>query len=479
LPAPRKKTTRPAPVADISARLRPEVRLEAHANGAILAFGDGYPTGLGVFGTAAADCVQKLRTGLRVRSLGSVKEIELLVRRLAGRGLLEYSIACPAYGTDDLIVIEPQTPAYWPKTPEIGDNDALVLSRFAYMRRRGDEMVLESPRADAVFKFCDPKLACLVAMLAAPRQISQLQRQPGYPGVEFLALLVACQILLKADPAGENNARLEEGDPTLMLWDFHDLLFHARSTEGRHAGPIGGTYPHGSTPPPPAERPPWPGKKIDLCTFLVPPPEPVRVIATLLRERHSTRSFDDRQPVTIGELSRFLDGTTRHFARTDGTAGFCDSGPSWAAPPYPSAGASYELELYLAVNRCEGLAPGFYTYNAAAHALSPIEVSGIELKALLERAAHAMGVTAAPQILITVAARFSRVSWKYSSIAYSLILKDTGVLTQTFYLMAAAMGLGGCAIGIVDIEQFAAMTGIGFHIEGPVGQFALGRERVD
>ena len=92
-------------------------------------------------------------------------------------------------------------------------------------------------------------------------------------------------------------------------------------------------------------------------------------------------------------------------------------------------------------------------------------------------AADAMGVAAAPQVLITIAARFGRVSWKYSSIAYSLILKDVGVLTQTFYLMATEMGLGGCAIGIVNIDQFAKMTGIEFHVEGPVGQFAIGRPR--
>jgi SagB-type dehydrogenase family enzyme len=66
-------------------------------------------------------------------------------------------------------------------------------------------------------------------------------------------------------------------------------------------------------------------------------------------------------------------------------------------------------------------------------------------------------------------------SWKYSAIAYALILKDVGVLIQTLYMMATGMGLGGCAIGISNIDLFAKMTGIDFHVEGPVGQFALGR----
>ncbi len=108
----------------------------------------------------------------------------------------------------------------------------------------------------------------------------------------------------------------------------------------------------------------------------------------------------------------------------------------------------------------------------------PIEVRGNELDALLMRAAFAIGAPAAPQIVITIAARFGRVSWKYASIAYALILKDVGVLIQTFYMIATEMGLGGCAIGIANIDLFAKMTGIEFHVEGPVGQFAIGRRGV-
>jgi hypothetical protein len=48
-------------------------------------------------------------------------------------------------------------------------------------------------------------------------------------------------------------------------------------------------------------------------------------------------------------------------------------------------------------------------------------------------------------------------------------------LTQTLYLMATDMRLGGCAIGITNTDLFARMTGVEFHVEGPVGQFAIGR----
>ena len=141
----------------------------------------------------------------------------------------------------------------------------------------------------------------------------------------------------------------------------------------------------------------------------------------------------------------------------------------------PSGGGSWPLELYVAINECEGLARGFYHYDAGTHALVPIEAPAHQLDALLGEAAFAMGASAPPQVLITIAARFGRSSWKYSSLAYGLILKDVGVLMQTLYLIATEMGLGGCAIGSVNIGSFARITGLEFHVEGPVGQFALGR----
>jgi SagB-type dehydrogenase family enzyme len=232
--------------------------------------------------------------------------------------------------------------------------------------------------------------------------------------------------------------------------------------------------------PPPAIRPRWPGEKIDLGKLSQPTPETISPIAQLLRERHSTRDFDDRQPITLAELAQFLDLTARVQSQWKSPLDPDDrSSPviAYTTRPYPSGGSSYELELYLAVANCDGLAHGFYHYDAERHALVPIEVRTQELDAMLGAAEFAMDAPGVPQILFTIAARFNRISWKYSSIAYSLILKDVGVLIQTLYMMATDMGLGGCAIGTNNIDLFSKMTGLEFHVEGPVGQFALGRGR--
>jgi len=479
--SPRRKTERRAVAATLSVRLLGHVTLQAQAGGEIAAFFDDIAVGVGKFSVKAADRTQGLRTGLLLSAFDSGsrdidKEILLLVRRLAGRGLVEYHLDRSRNG-ENLVVIEPQVPDYWPRVTPLGNADTLVLSRFAYMRRRANELVLESPRAGALFRICDPKIAAALALLATPQQIKQFRGQENFPGLELLALLVDCQILSKIDADG-NGLRPAEGDDALVLWDFHDLLFHARSTEGRHANPLGGAYPYADAiAPRPAVRPSWPGKKIDLREVSAAPVQAQSPAAKLLHERHSTRDFDTQRPITLAELARFLDSTARVQSELKMPLDHGGGSPelSYTVRPYPSGGASYELELYLAVDTCEGLSRGFYHYDAGAHALVPIETRSNQLDALLKSAEFAMGVSAAPQILITIAARFGRVSWKYSSIAYALILKDVGVLMQTFYVMAADMGLGGCAIGTTNIELFAKMTGLQFHVEGPVGQFALGR----
>jgi SagB-type dehydrogenase family enzyme len=463
----------------IYARLSAHAALEARGDGHILARLDGYALDLGAFSAAATDRAQELRIGLPLASFASGRraidqETDRLARRLARHGLLEYPVGRSR--DHDVVVIEPQLADYWPRTPPLGNADVLVLSRFAYMRRRGGAMVLESPRAGALFRICDPKIATALTVLSTPQRVGRLRRQEGFPGIELLTLLADCQILFKVAAAQDVDLRLAEGDADLALWDFHDLLFHARSTPGRHANPLGGTYPYaGVTPAPPAVRRRWPGKTIDLRELSrAPRASPV---ARLLHDRHSVRSFNDQQPITLAELAQFLDSTARVVSTWQSRIDVGDVRPvvDFAMRPYPAGGAAYELELYLAVEKCDGLVRGFYHYDAGGHALVSIRARPQELAALLTEARYSMDAPAVPQIVITIAARFGRVSWKYSSLAYALILNDVGVLIQTLYLMATDMGLGGCAIGSTNIDLFAKMTGMEFHVEGPVGQFALGR----
>ncbi|HLZ03629.1 MAG TPA: SagB family peptide dehydrogenase [Bradyrhizobium sp.] len=468
----------------LAARVNDHVTLDVYDSGKVGAFFDGYAIEIGTISTGAVKRARALREGLPIASLSPPRkatdqEIEALVRHLARSGLLEYCLVPPR--GRELVAIEPQMQGYWPQAAKLRNSDTLVLSRFAYLRRRGSELVLESPRSPALFRIANPKLAAAIAALVTPQKVGTLLREKAFAGLALLGLLVECEILFKVG-AKDEGLRASEGDEHLVVWDFHDLLFHTHSTEGRQANPLGGRYPYiDAIAPPAAVRPPWEGAPIDLAAHASAPDEPASSLAALLAERRSVRDFDEARPIRLAELARFLDQAARVKSKWSSQLDFGEGsiGPmlDYTSRPYPSAGSAYELELYLTVNHCEGLARGLYHYDADRHALVPIAVRTQELESQLSAASLGMDAMAPPQILLTIAARFNRVAWKYSAIAYSLILKDVGVLLQTLYLTATDLGLGGCAIGTGNIDLFARMTRQPFHVEGPVGQFALGRGR--
>lgn len=463
-----------APHARLLVQLTPGVSLKEEAGGVVSARFDGEKLLLGKLTAGARRRAVDLEAGLqlfppRASDAPEDKEISDITRRLALHGLVEYRLVRASDGAD-IVIVEPQMRDYAPNFARLDEGRKLVLSRFACMRRRGQDMVLESPRANAAFRLCDAAVASVIAGLSKPKTLAALRAEPGFPGPELLALLCDSQLLFAPDP--DKSLRASEGDEDLVRWDFHDLQFHVRSSTGRHANPTGGLYAHAHlAPQPPAVRPAWPGAAIDLTAF--GPAD--SAFASLLRARRSDRVYDDQNPITLAQLARLLDGAARIISRKtiDDEPG--ESPPlEIAARPYPSGGASYELELYLAVEKCEGLPRGFYHYDALRHALVGIGVTDRQLGALVDDGQFAMGAPRPPQILITLAARFGRVSWKYSGFAYSLILKHVGVVMQTIYLMATEMELGACAIGVGDIDLFARMTGLPFHVEGAVGHMAIG-----
>ena len=128
---------------------------------------------LGTFGAAAAACAQELRTGLPLSSLapgsGNLdKEIDLLLRRLAGHGLLEYRVGATAAerGSDrhraagSRLLAANAAARRWRHSRSI---PVRVSCGAAAMR-----WCWSSPRAGALFRICDPKLASLARHAVGP-----------------------------------------------------------------------------------------------------------------------------------------------------------------------------------------------------------------------------------------------------------------------------------------------------------------------
>ena len=343
------------------------------------------------------------------------------------------------------------------------DDRTYRLSRFALLRRQGDDLVLESPLAPALIVIHDPEVASLVHALARPRSLEDLAREVA--GVPPDGL---CQVLQLLGGAGLAEHGGEE-DPATALgqWEFHDLLFHSRSRLGRRRDPYGGTFRfQGVADPLPAVKAPM-TTEVTMLPERDPGSPPSSPLGDVLERRRSVRGHA-LAPLTRAQLGEFL----HRAARTRGT--IATSHGELASRPYPGGGALYELEIYAAVDRCEGLGRGLYQYLPAEHGLARISDATPAVERLIEDAYLTIDRVSRPQVLLVLAARFQRVSWKYSSMTYALVLKDVGVMMQTMYLVATDMGLAPCALGGGNADLFAAATGLDYLEEGSVGEFALG-----
>jgi SagB-type dehydrogenase family enzyme len=352
-----------------------------------------------------------------------------------------------------------------------------VLSRFAYLGRPGGEAVLESPLAHARVVLNDGRAAALVGSLAASATAEDLAgRVVGLPANAVVGVLT---LLLRAGLLEEEGAN---ENPALQTWEFHDLLFHARTRLGRSDAPHGGTYRLADRlAPPPALKPAPAGETQELYR-----PDQAQLerddppLAQVQERRRSVRDFDGECPITDRQLGEFLFRVAR-VKECWQTQTATNVGPvrmEFTSRPYPAGGSLYELELYAAINRCLNLRPGLYHYDPSGHRLTRLSGRTAEVGGLLRDAAESTGVLEADlQVLLILAARFARTAWKYESIAYSLTLKHVGVVLQTMYLAATAMGLGPCAVGCGDSDRFARAAGTDYCAETSVGEFLLGSQR--
>jgi SagB-type dehydrogenase family enzyme len=405
---------------------------------------------------------------------GSLARWYYYLERLSRRNLVCHS--AHANGTR-LATLLPISSSFEAGPRQAVSSHRYVLSRFAYLRRSGGEVVVESPLAPARVILHDARAAALIGALAIPATVEELTGH--IRGLSPDAVAGLFRLLLRVGMIDDDSA---PEDAALQTWEFHDLLFHTRSRMGRSDAPCGATYRFaGQLEPLPALKPKMTGETIelerpDLAQLQRDDPP----LAYVQERRCSIRNFDDDHPITARQLGEFLFRVARvkdcwraEVATEHGMVPM-----DFASRPYPGGGSLYELELCVGVNLCADLQPGLYHYDPARHGLTRLCECTPDVDKLLRDAAEAVALTdSKPQVLLILAARFPRVAWKYESIAYALILKHVGVVFQTMYLAATAMGLGACAVGCGDSDRFARAAGTDYYAETSVGEFLLGSRR--
>ena len=420
--------------------------------------------------TTTASLVQGLA---EVDGRAAGEQFALTLQQLDERGWLNYAVlplavAVPMVESAELNLL----------TEPYSTQTRLALSRFAYQHPYEGTMVLESPLSKFRVKLLDWRASALLAQLAQPQTLATLT-PPPYLGPEtayqFLNLLWAAGFLT-ADPE----------PPSLQLWDFHNLLFHSRSRNGRH------DYPDTEYN---AEQ--WsnfPVVKPPMSDRIVPLQRPNlgalmcndATLTEAIEARKSVRDYDDNHPISVEQLGELLYRTACVKELVDAEDRF---GEIWrkhprfrpdfeygelSLRPYPGGGGMYELEIYPVVLHCQGLNQGVYHYDPLNHQLEQIVESEDDILALLGYGLVKIGVHPRPQVLLVITARFGRLFRRYRSIGYALILKHIGVLQQNFYLVATNMSLAPSAWGVGDSDAFGRVAGLDYLEESAVGEFAIG-----
>lgn len=385
-----------------------------------------------------------------------------LIEALARGGFVEF---VPADGGGALVLV-PCRADFGLAPPPAAVPGAWKLSRFTCIQFEDGLLAARNPRADCTLRMNGAAGAVLLGFDTV-RSVDPLATPES---AALVAWLARARLILPVDEAG---LTADEVEPAARQWDFHELLFHSLSRLGRTEKPIGATFAfRGEIEPQPHLKPvppAWEEVVVDL-----PRPDLAGVAAgdlpltTAIEQRRSIRRHSVVPP-SKAQLGEFLFRTARVRAVYPTELG------EVAARPYPGGGALYEIEIYVAVDACAGIARGFYYYDPLGHRLCRISLPDAEMEAMLVDASVATAGQGRPQILLTLASRFNRFHWKYRAMSYAAQLKNVGVVYQTMYLVATAMGLAACALGIGDSDRFCRMTGLDYLEEGSIGEFMLGR----
>ncbi len=350
--------------------------------------------------------------------------------------------------------------------------DRLVkLSRFSTMRPDGGGLLLESPRARYRVALLRPPAMLVVSSLAGPVTVAQIAETTGVPEpvvTDVVTFLVAAGVALLAD---DWAGFAEDTDADLDVWSPGDLLFHARSR----------TWQKGGSADPGARRegaePPVVKQIAAGSTFPLHRPDPAEVratdptLGTLLESDHTCPEMNERA-LSAEQIGELLYRAAR--VRSVGPA-YLPGGPAHEASqrPYFSVACLYELEIYVGINRCAGLARGIYHYDPLWHTLTLINDDAGGLDGMLDLAMVGAGSHRRPSVLLTMTTRMSRIAWVLGNAAYATTLLHVGALQQVLYLTAKAMGLAAHAVPVDAGDRVDRSLKLEWPAEVSVGECVL------
>ncbi|WP_309304275.1 SagB/ThcOx family dehydrogenase [Pseudomonas sp. LS1212] len=166
-----------------------------------------------------------------------------------------------------------------------------------------------------------------------------------------------------------------------------------------------------------------------------------------LTQRATRRVFLNR-PVTLENISTLLYFSLGYLKERNQSGNHLLPADLCLRRSSPSGGGLNSAEGYLYARNVEGLKPGVYYYNPKSHALSLLNCSNqVHLGELLSGQHFSNNLPFG----IFLTSRFDKMWWKYEhSRAYRMALIEVGHISQTFQLVATALGLSTWLTGAIN-----------------------------
>lgn len=184
----------------------------------------------------------------------------------------------------------------------------------------------------------------------------------------------------------------------------------------------------------------------------------------VLSHRRSTREFSG-EPVPFETISALL--------RLGGGITELDEPTQTAFKTSASGGGRHPTEMYLHAHRIAGLRPGIYHLNTLRDELELIGPAQ-PADALVSMVGDQEWIADSGCVVFYTSV-LARSMWKYSTPrTYRMLHLDVGHLSQTLYLLAAALGLGMTFTAAIQDERLEDLLGIDSAQELVMGCSVIG-----
>lgn len=176
-----------------------------------------------------------------------------------------------------------------------------------------------------------------------------------------------------------------------------------------------------------------------------------------LKNRKSSRNFDIKKEMALQELSTILYYSTGIKGAPGSFKDSTQEKKDKTKRFYPSGGARYPLEIYIAIKRVSEIEPGIYHYNILQHSLERL-LGKEELNDFDKTLEDLWAKNAAVIFIVTTV--WNRNFIKYQDFGYNMMLIETGHMVQNLLLVSESLGLRNCPLAGFDNQKMDALLDI-------------------